>query len=89
MIALEMQASPVAFGFRGSLMLSVWGQAMNAWDYVRPHQERDLVLAQLHSYGPEGGEYVGIYEVTAGKMQQREKVGDGSIWIDIRSYGIV
>eukprot|EP00438_Fugacium_kawagutii_P013235 Skav201221 [mRNA] locus=scaffold651:545524:548862:- [translate_table: standard] len=34
----------------GTLMLAVWGQAMNTWHHIVPHQERDLLLAQLHDY---------------------------------------
>ncbi|CAK9085356.1 unnamed protein product [Durusdinium trenchii] len=62
-----------------TLMLAVWGQAMNSWRWIRPNQERDLMLAHLHDYASnstvlDDSEHVGIYEVTAGKMQQQDQV---------------
>eukprot|EP00913_Durusdinium_trenchii_P018816 g17683.t1 len=42
-------------------------------------EERDLMLAHLHDYASnstvlDDSEHVGIYEVTAGKMQQQDQV---------------
>jgi len=71
-----------------TLMLAVWGQAMNTWQSIRPHQERDLVLAQLHDYQSnvstkDDSEYVGVYEVTAGRMQLQDQVKLSCPWVEV------
>ena len=71
-----------------TLMLALQGQAINTWKFIRPHQEKDLVLAHLHDYQSnsskrDDSESVGVYEVKGGKMHQQEQVQLSCPWVEI------
>ncbi|CAJ1409317.1 unnamed protein product [Effrenium voratum] len=71
-----------------TLMLATFHQAMNAWRWILPHQERDLLLTHLHDYGGNGtrrddAEYVGIFEATGGKLVQQHQVQLSCPWSEV------